>query len=299
VSRYAQIRAKSNFSVDEERRRVATGGEPRAPGERGVALWSLVDASPASTVNIALNNLVPFPVDLVLSGPNLGRNAGRGFSLSSGTIGAALEAAINGTRSIAISFAFTPDMWGRFDARFVADACEATLDVVQRLWAAWPAEAEFFNINLPLGCGRHPRVFTCHMLHDSYGALFHPVSVVQQRVQQLRAAAAESRTAFSRPKTSVLMAPSQGKELQADEQFFEETAFEFEFDFGIARFRSLPNFYGSDMWAIEQGVVSVTPARCHLQEVAGAGSNALVFPAAPPPAPAPAPASAPAPELKD
>jgi 5'/3'-nucleotidase SurE len=43
----------------------------------GVRRWAFVDASPASVCNVALHNLVQFPVDLVVSGPNFGRNAGK------------------------------------------------------------------------------------------------------------------------------------------------------------------------------------------------------------------------------
>lgn len=46
------------------------------------------------------------PIDLILSGPNYGRNTTAAFALSSGTIGGAMEGAVCGIRSIALSFAF-------------------------------------------------------------------------------------------------------------------------------------------------------------------------------------------------
>ena len=40
--------------------------------------WTLLTATPASCVNIGLHNVYrDEPIDLVLSGPNLGRNSGR------------------------------------------------------------------------------------------------------------------------------------------------------------------------------------------------------------------------------
>jgi tubulin--tyrosine ligase len=45
-------------------------------------------------------------VDLVLSGPNFGRNTTAIFALSSGTIGGALEGAVCGKKAIALSYAF-------------------------------------------------------------------------------------------------------------------------------------------------------------------------------------------------
>lgn len=44
------------------------------------------------------------PFDLVLSGPNFGRNTGLAFCLSSGTLGAALAGALSGVKSIAVSY---------------------------------------------------------------------------------------------------------------------------------------------------------------------------------------------------
>ncbi|KAI9341565.1 survival protein sure-like phosphatase/nucleotidase [Zopfochytrium polystomum] len=42
------------------------------------------------------------PIDLVLSGPNFGRNSSAASSTSSGTVGAAIEAALLGKRAIAL-----------------------------------------------------------------------------------------------------------------------------------------------------------------------------------------------------
>lgn len=50
--------------------------------------WLLLSCTPAACVNIALHNVYSVSdFDLLLSGPNLGRNAGTGSSLSSGTMG--------------------------------------------------------------------------------------------------------------------------------------------------------------------------------------------------------------------
>ncbi len=70
--------------------------------------WVLVDGTPASAAQIGLRHFFRDrgPVDLVVSGPNYGRNSTAVFALSSGTLGGALEAAICRTRAVALSYAF-------------------------------------------------------------------------------------------------------------------------------------------------------------------------------------------------
>jgi 5'-nucleotidase len=75
------------------------------PGLSGVPTYS-VAASPAFIVLIALHGgLGPVP-DLVLSGINYGANAGRALT-HSGTVGAALTAALDGRRGAAFSVGMT------------------------------------------------------------------------------------------------------------------------------------------------------------------------------------------------
>lgn len=67
----------------------------------GVEAWS-VSGTPVDCTRLGLLNLAPGPVDLVISGPNNGQNAA--FDLPySGTVAAALEAAMLGVKAIALS----------------------------------------------------------------------------------------------------------------------------------------------------------------------------------------------------
>jgi 5'-nucleotidase len=61
-----------------------------------------VEASPAQTVLFALLEIMPQPPDLVVAGINYGENIGNGIT-SSGTVGAALEAASMGYPAMALS----------------------------------------------------------------------------------------------------------------------------------------------------------------------------------------------------
>ena len=58
---------------------------------------------PADCTNIGIHNLSPAQPVLLVSGINMGTNAGRSFTLSSGTIGAAVEGFLSGVPAAAFS----------------------------------------------------------------------------------------------------------------------------------------------------------------------------------------------------
>ena len=62
-----------------------------------------VNGTPADCVNLGLYNLVESKPDMVVSGINIGLNTGLSFTLSSGTVGACIEANIAGFPAIALS----------------------------------------------------------------------------------------------------------------------------------------------------------------------------------------------------
>lgn len=112
--------------------------------------WVVIkNGTPASCVQLGLFNLFPDergPIDLVISGPNHGRNASTIYNLSSGTVGGALEAANCGKRGIAISF-------GSKDPQ-AADVIEAAarlgVRVVDHLVRNWDERVELYNLNIPM-----------------------------------------------------------------------------------------------------------------------------------------------------
>ena len=67
-----------------------------------VDAWA-ISGTPTDCVNIALGHLVKQPVDIVLSGINIGYNTAEPLILSSGTIAAAIEGAFWGLPAIAFS----------------------------------------------------------------------------------------------------------------------------------------------------------------------------------------------------
>lgn len=116
-------------------------------GERSFA----AEGSPADCVMAGLHDVMKeTPPDLVLSGVNRGNNSAENV-LYSGTIGGAMEAALQGLPAIAMSQYYGPrnfDIANPFEA-----AAEHGADVVRRILAANPDTASdyrlFYNVNFP------------------------------------------------------------------------------------------------------------------------------------------------------
>lgn len=62
-----------------------------------------VTGSPADCVQLGVHNLFDQRPDMVVTGINIGSNYGSAFTVGSGTVGAALEGAISGIDSVALS----------------------------------------------------------------------------------------------------------------------------------------------------------------------------------------------------
>ena len=125
----------------------------------GLQVWSL-SGSPADCANLGIHNLCSRKPSLVVSGINIGTNAGLAFMLSSGTVGAAVEAALAGVPSAAFSVELEKPDYQRWRS-------ERNLDSLARLWSSTaavsaeiaaevlssglPAGASALNVNMPPG----------------------------------------------------------------------------------------------------------------------------------------------------
>ncbi|KAL4911300.1 hypothetical protein BDW74DRAFT_7366 [Aspergillus multicolor] len=111
--------------------------------------WVVItNGTPASCVQLGLFNLFSDrpPIDLVISGPNHGRNASTIYNLSSGTVGGALEAATCGKRGIAVSF-------GSKDPQpddIIEAAARLAVRIVHHLLENWDERVELYNLNIPM-----------------------------------------------------------------------------------------------------------------------------------------------------
>ncbi|MBC8041581.1 MAG: 5'/3'-nucleotidase SurE [Opitutaceae bacterium] len=130
----------------------------------GCPAWS-IDGTPSDCVSIALAHLLPpdEPIDAVVSGINIGRNASLGFILASGTIAGAWEGAVHGLPAIAFSQDLTTAQFEAYRASgHRADAdLQRTLDIsaaraaqlVPDLIAATPLRSFIVhNVNFPSPC---------------------------------------------------------------------------------------------------------------------------------------------------
>lgn len=116
-------------------------------GERRFA----AEGSPADCVLAGLHDVMKgAPPDLVLSGVNRGNNSAEN-ALYSGTLGGAMEAALQGLPAIALSQYFGPGNLG-LDDPFEA-AAQHGAEVIRKILAANPPENEdyrlFYNVNFP------------------------------------------------------------------------------------------------------------------------------------------------------
>lgn len=113
--------------------------------------WILVDGTPASCVQIGLFHFFQDrgDFDLVVSGPNYGRNTTAAFALSSGTLGGALEAAVCRKKAIALSYAFFSR---NHDPEIVAGASRHSVRVIEALVKQWPEDGsvDVYSVNVPL-----------------------------------------------------------------------------------------------------------------------------------------------------
>ncbi|KAJ7254088.1 sure-like protein [Mycena haematopus] len=239
---------------------TSAASRPLKEGEVGE--WVLLDGTPATCANVGLHNLYP-GIDLVISGPNLGRNTSSAFALSSGTIGAALSASLSKTRSIAVSYGTVVHPTPK---SYIEPAHLLAGPIIRYLWNNWgqddgglrTGEVDLYNVNIPLVEGlltdESLKILWTTMWRNSYGSLFKAVP---------------SRTPGTAPQSVSAAGPD------ADAPSIEETpgnstdTLAFKFAPSMEALihpdeSSLP--VGSDGWAMFKGYASVTPLRSSFAE---------------------------------
>ncbi|KAL3427998.1 5'/3'-nucleotidase SurE [Phlyctema vagabunda] len=142
---------------------------PLPTGSKEQEEWILVSGTPASCVQIGLYHYFKErgPIDLVVSGPNYGRNSTAVFSLSSGTLGGALEAAVCKRRAIALSYAF---FTRNHDPQIIAGASNLSVRLIEHLYKNWGENVDLYTINVPLVENvETKKVFWTQMLQNYWG----------------------------------------------------------------------------------------------------------------------------------
>jgi 5'-nucleotidase len=116
-------------------------------------LYSLT-GTPADCVQIGIYDVLDRKPKFVVSGINLGLNAGHGRILSSGTIGAAMEASIDGVRSISTSIHLPKDVKSldMHDAKnkiFFTNAAKITSRILKIIEEMDFDDFDLISINIP------------------------------------------------------------------------------------------------------------------------------------------------------
>jgi len=247
---------------------------PLKDGE--LAEWILLDGTPATCANIALHNLYPSQIDLVISGPNYGRNTSSAFMLSSGTIGAALSSSLSQIRSIALSYGvFTHPS----PPEYVQPAHDLATRIVKELWTNWGAdpigvrggEVDLYNVNLPLAKELldDMDVVWTRVWRNQYESLFQPT--LNKPGTTTSAAGPEVSPSRS---SSPSFAPSPPSSSSAALPTTPSSAPDLTFHFA-PKMTSLVNPpihtlpFGTDAWAVHHGKASVTPLRTSFAEPDG------------------------------
>ncbi|MDH5750800.1 MAG: 5'/3'-nucleotidase SurE [Deltaproteobacteria bacterium] len=162
--------------------------EPRP--EFGVPAFA-VEGTPSDCVNLALHHLFDPRPDFVISGINIGTNTGLAFVLNSGTIGAALEGALQGLPALAFSAYLEPRhfaLWmtekrlpdpRREDEAHAGDIAQTCAERMADMTAAvlkqgLPPEALVLNVNFPGAVTPQTPVRWVPLQDNRYGSLFKP-----------------------------------------------------------------------------------------------------------------------------
>ncbi|KAK7188083.1 sure-like protein [Paraphaeosphaeria sporulosa] len=238
--------------------------------------WILVDSTPASCVQIGLFHYFKSrgPIDLVVSGPNYGRNSTAVFSLSSGTIGGAMEAAVCGYKSIALSYAFFDR---NHDAAIISGASELSARLIQHLFDNWNPDTHLYSVNVPLveNVGEKKILYT-NMLQNAWksGSCFQPIEVPSESDESASDIEAQIRKQEEKLGRKELLGGDSGGDSGR------ETPVGGHIRYTHKHFKWAPRFKdvyesveqsapGNDGWAVAQGYTSVTPLRANFMHTPG------------------------------
>ncbi|KAL5338682.1 survival protein sure-like phosphatase/nucleotidase [Aspergillus crustosus] len=243
------------------------GSSPEDASEPDGDEWILINSTPASCVQIGLYHYFEDrgPVDLIVSGPNYGRNTTALFAMSSGTIGAAMEGAACGKRSIALSYAFSSR---NHDPVIIAEASRHSVRIVEHLVKNWDEGVDLYTVNVPLEPGvSESKVMYTEMLDNrwSSGSCFDavdaevPVESPDQREQTLR----DQEEKLEEDPTANVSAQSGKRSRIPHKHFIWAPKFT---DVYRSVEESAP---GNDGWTVKEGMTSVTPLKANFMHTAG------------------------------
>ena len=149
--------------------------------ERDGVEFLTADGSPADCANLGIHNLRDRKPDLVVSGINIGANAGLSFLLSSGTVGAAVEGMLSGVPAAAFSLQLGGDDYQRWRshqdsgqlAHTWTQAAIVAREITTEILAdGLPRGASVLSINMPPGVTAQTARQFAGVTPSSYGSFF-------------------------------------------------------------------------------------------------------------------------------
>jgi len=136
-----------------------------------------ISGTPADAYLLAVNKILQRSPDLVVTGINLGPNLGIDDFLNSGTVGAALEAAIHGVPAVAVSYCKREISDQKADkAGIRVEELELAASIAKRileyvLKKGMPQDADLLSINVPEGADC-TKLKVTRLSYVGYGDLF-------------------------------------------------------------------------------------------------------------------------------
>ncbi|KAI9644689.1 hypothetical protein NHQ30_006715 [Ciborinia camelliae] len=234
------------------------------PSSDSTEEWVLVDGTPASCVQIGLYHYFQDrgPVDLVVSGPNYGRNSTAVFSLSSGTIGGAMEAAVCKRKAIALSYAF---FTRNHDPEIIGGASRIGVKLIEYLYNNWGEGVDLYTVNVPLVEGVEDRKILWTNLLQNYwgeGSCFEEVDGKDENADEEEEKIREK----------------EGQQEEGEEKKVVGHTHK--------HFKWAPRFTdvyksveeagpGNDGWAVKEGYTSVTPLKANFMHATAATQGEL------------------------
>lgn len=139
-----------------------------------------LDGTPADCVQIGLYGILPSRPRLVVSGINIGENIGLARILSSGTIGAAMEAPIDGVKAIAaslhvpLSIKKAANFFDGTQHSLFENAIAIVAKVVRIVMEKdFGAGVDLLSVNIPFDAKLNSDFNVTTPFRESYGKLFH------------------------------------------------------------------------------------------------------------------------------
>jgi 5'-nucleotidase len=138
--------------------------------------YAVVGGTPADAYILAVNKILKRSPNIVVAGINLGPNLGIDDFLNSGTLGAALEAAIHGVPAVAVSYCKSEISDPKAKSNIALDELRLAADVGSRivecvLAKGMPSDVDLISVNVPENADRR-KLSVTELSYVGYGDLF-------------------------------------------------------------------------------------------------------------------------------